>query len=195
MAGKRDKLRVVILHGAHGGPQTNWFPWLHATLEAEGMEVVRPRFPTPDGQSLSTWLDVYDQTVGSSPRAPTVLVGHSLGAAFALRVIERDVAGVAGVFLAAGFVGALDLPDYDTINRSFFAAPFDWQAIRARTGGVRRCWAGDNDPYVPVSRSQDLATNLASPLEIVPHGGHLDTRAGFTSFPQMRAAILTVQSA
>ena len=23
-----DKLRVVILHGAHGGPDTNWFPWL-----------------------------------------------------------------------------------------------------------------------------------------------------------------------
>src|SRR5438128_1266288 len=72
------RFRVIILHGAHGGPDTNWFPWLHATLEAEGIEVVRPRFPTPVGQSLSAWLDAYDLAVKSLPLAPTVLVGHSL---------------------------------------------------------------------------------------------------------------------
>lgn len=179
------------MHGAHGGPDTNWFPWLHATLEAVGINVVRPRFPTPEGQSLSAWLDAYDLAVQSLP-APTILVGHSLGAAFALRLIEREP--VAGLFLAAGFVGALGLPDYDTINQSFFVAPFDWAAIRGRKGRVCRCWAGENDPYVPVSRSQDIATRLEAPLEIVSGGGHLNSETGFTTFPQMRDAILSAQS-
>jgi len=186
--------RVVVLHGAHGGPDTNWFPWLHTTLEAKGIEIVRPRLPTPGGQSLAAWLDAYDRAVTPLPCAPTILVGHSLGAAFALRLIERAVEPVAGLFLAAGFVGALGLPDYDAINHSFFVAPFDWPAIRERKGRVCRCWAGEDDRYVPVSRSQDIATCLEAPLDIVSGGGHLNSETGFTTFPQMRDAILSARS-
>ena len=194
MAEGRAPFRVIVLHGAHGGPDTNWFPWLHATLEARGIDVVRPRFPTPQGQSLPAWLDTYDLAVGSLPPAPTVLVGHSLGAAFALRLVERAVEPVAGLFLAAGFIGALGLPDYDTINRSFFAAPFDWPAIREQRGRACRCWAGEDDPYVPLSCSQDVAACLEAPLEIVPGGGHLNGETGFTAFPQVRDAILSAQA-
>lgn len=189
----RAASRVIMLHGAHGGPDTNWFPWLHGRLEAGGIEVVRPRLPTPEGQSLSAWLEAYDLAVAPLPSASTLLVGHSLGAAFALRLIERAVEPVAGLFLAAGFVGALGLPDYDTINHSFFVAPFDWPAIRKRKGHSVRCWAGENDPYVPLSRSQDIATYLEAPLEIVPSGGHLNSETGFTTFPQMRDAIFSAQ--
>ena len=194
MAQGRMPFRVIVLHGAHGGPETNWFPWLHEVLEAEGIEVLRPRFPTPVGQSLSAWIDAYDLALRPFAPAPTILVGHSLGAAFALRLIERDVQPVAGLFLAAGFVGALGLPEYDTINRSFFAAPFDWPAIRGRTGRAVRCWAGDDDPYVPVSRSQDMASSLGAPLDIIPGGGHLNGETGFTTFPQLQDAILAARS-
>ena len=187
--------RVVVLHGAHGGPDTNWFPWLHTSLEAERIEVLRPRFPTPKGQSLSRWFEVYDQTVGSQPGVPSVLVGHSLGAAFALRLVERAVQPVAGLLLAAGFVGALGLPDYDPINKSFFDAPLDWPGIRERKGSLCRCWAGDDDPYVPLPRSQEIATHLDAPLEVVPGGGHLNGETGFTSFPQMRDAIVSLRRA
>jgi predicted alpha/beta hydrolase family esterase len=187
-------LRVIIIHGAHGGPETNWFPWLHAALEGDGIEVVRPRFPTPEGQSLSAWFEAYDLAVKSLHTSPTMLVGHSLGAAFALRLIERAGDPVAGVFLAAGFVGALGLPDYDPINQSFFDAPFDWPSIRERKGRVFGCWAGDNDPYVPLSRSRDVANSLEAPLEIVPGGGHLNGETGFNTFPQIRDAILSARS-
>jgi predicted alpha/beta hydrolase family esterase len=190
MAEARVRFRVIILHGAHGGPDTNWFPWLHAALDGHGIGVVRPRFPTPDGQCLAAWRDAHDLAVKSLPAAPTVLVGHSLGAAFALRLLERAGAPVAGVFLAAGFLGALGLPAYDTINRSFFAAPFDWPAIRARKGAACRCWAGEDDPYVPLPRAQEMASCLDAPLDIVAGGRHLSSETGFTAFPQMRDAIL-----
>jgi len=193
MTGDQAQLRVVVLHGAHGGPDTNWFPWLHGALEAQGVEVVRPHLPTPQGQSLATWLDAYDCVVSSLPPAATVLVGHSLGAAFALRLVERAREPVAGLFLAAGFIGALGLPDYDPINASFFAALFDWAGIRARKGRACRCWAGDDDPYVPLARSQDIANHLGVELEVVPGGGHLNAETGFNAFPQLRDAVLSLK--
>ena len=73
-------LRVVVLHGAHGDPDTNWFPWLNAELESAGIEVLRPRFPTPQGQSLQAWSEIYDRAVAPLAPIPTILVGHSLGA-------------------------------------------------------------------------------------------------------------------
>lgn len=188
-------LRVIVLHGAHGGPDTNWFPWLHSDLLTEGIEVLRPRLPTPHGQSLKAWLDAYDRAIKPLPVVPTILVGHSLGAAFALRLVERAAEPIAGLFLAAGFVGALGLPDYDAINHSFFTEPFDWAGIRERKGTVCRCWAGDDDPYVPLSRSKRVADDLHAPLEVIPGGGHLNEETGFTTFPQLRDAILAGRAA
>ena len=190
MASSQARFRVVVPHGAHGAPDTNWFPWLYAELEARGFEVIRPRLPTPQGQSLTTWLDAYDRAAGPLSTT-TALVGHSLGVAFALRLVERATAQVAGLFLAAGFVGALGLPDHDPINASFFATPFDWASIRER-GGRIRCWAGDNDSYVPLARSQDVADHLGAELEIVRGGGHLNSETGFTTFPQLRDALLNL---
>lgn len=187
----RSNLRVVVLHGAHGGPDTNWFPWLQTALGGEGIEVLRPRFPTPEGQSLEAWLNAYGRAVGSLPFRSTILVGHSLGAAFALRLVERANEPVAGLFLAAAFVGALGLPAYDTINHSFFAEPFDWPGIRARKGRLGLCWAGDDDPYVPLARSRHVAEQLNSTLEVIPGGGHLNGETEFLSFPRLRDAIIS----
>lgn len=100
---------------------------------------------------------------------------------------------VEGLFLAAGFVGALGLSEYDPINASFFATPFDWPGIRARSGRVCRCWAGDDDPYVPLARSREVADLLGAGLEVVTGGGHLNAEAGLTAFPQLRDAILSTK--
>lgn len=194
MSHGQTELRVVVLHGAHGGPDTNWFPWLHAELGGAGIEVLRPRFPTPRGQSLEAWLEAYDRAVALLASAPTILVGHSLGATMALRLVERAAEPFSGLFLAAGFIGALGLPDYDSINASFFAKPFDWEGIAERKGSACGCWAGDDDPYVPLSRSQDLADHLGVPLQIVLSGGHLNGETGFIAFPQVRDAILAART-
>ena len=190
MRNGQARLRVTVLHGAYGGPDTNWFPWLRTELVAHDIEVLLPRLPTPEGQSLEAWFEAYDCAVSAMPAAPTILVGHSLGAAFALRLVEKAVEPFEGLFLAAGFIGALGLPDYDPINRSFFSLPFDWAGIRERKGRTCGCWAGDDDPYVPLSRSQEVADQLDAPLDVLPRGGHLNSETGFNAFPQLRAAIL-----
>ena len=182
-------LRVVILHGAYGRPDSNWFPWLADRVQAAGHEALLPRFPTPQGQSPEAWLDAYSQQVDNAvPRSRTVLVAHSLGVAFALHLAAR--AGAAepyrGTFLAAGFWGALGLPDYDPINAPFFA-PLDWQAVRAGCGANLACYAGDDDPYVPLRFSREIAERLGAPLRIIPGGKHLNAETGMTTFPELAA--------
>lgn len=185
---KHGRLRVVILHGAYGRPDSNWFPWLAERVQAAGHEALLPRFPTPQGQSPEAWLDAYGRQVDDAvPRSRTVLVAHSLGVAFALRLAARAETAdpYLGAFLAAGFWGALGLPDYDPINAPFFA-PLDWNAARAGCG-ASTCYASDDDPYVPLRFSHEIAERLGAPLRIIPGGKHLNAENGMTTFPGLAA--------
>ncbi len=184
---RHARLRVVILHGAYGRPDSNWFPWLAEHVHAAGHEALLPRFPTPQGQSPETWLDAYRRQVDDAvPRSRTILVAHSLGVAFALRLAAH--AGAAdpyrGAFVAAGFWGALGLPDYDPINAPFFV-PLDWDAARAGCGTGVVCYAGDDDPYVPLRFSREIAERLGAPLRTIPGGKHLNAENGMTAFPEL----------
>ena len=186
---RHERLRVVIVHGAYGSPDSNWFPWLAERVRAVGHEALVPRLPTPQGQSPEAWLDAYGRQVDNAvPRSRTVLVAHSLGVAFALRLASGAGATDAyrGAFLAAGFWGALGLPDYDPINAPFFA-PLDWTEARAGCGAGVACYAGDDDPYVALQFSREIADRLRAPLRILLGGKHLNAETGMTMFPELAA--------
>ena len=97
-------LRAVIIHGTYGSADGNWFPWLASHVRELGHESAVPQFPTPTSQNLSSWLRVFDDQVGPLS-SNTILVGHSLGVAFILRLLERTADPIAGAFLVAGFLG------------------------------------------------------------------------------------------
>jgi predicted alpha/beta hydrolase family esterase len=44
-------------------------------------------------------------------------------------------------------------------------------------------FASDNDLYVPLIKSEELADNLQIPLIIVPGAEHINTESGYTKFP------------
>ncbi|TBC86823.1 hypothetical protein ELH26_35130 [Rhizobium leguminosarum] len=110
-----------------------------------------------------------------------MLVGQSLGVAFALRLIERAADPVAGVFLAAGFVGALVFPTMTrSINRFLHRPSTGRRSVNAR--GQYSNAGQNNESYVQLSRSREVATCLDAPLEIVPDGGHLDSETALIPF-------------
>ena len=82
--------KVFIIHGTEGYPEENWFPWMKSELEEKGCEVIVPQFPSPPvvAAKISEWFDVfkpYQQTLDEN----TILIGHSLGGVFTLRILEH----------------------------------------------------------------------------------------------------------
>lgn len=51
---------AFIIHGVGGHPEENWFPWLKKELEKIGYRVFVPKFPTPEGQTLTNWLKTFE---------------------------------------------------------------------------------------------------------------------------------------
>jgi predicted alpha/beta hydrolase family esterase len=184
--------RVIIVHGTGGNPDENWFPWLRSELETRGVEVVVPQFSGPDDQGPESWSATL-ASVTEPLNEETILVGHSIGAAFILHLLETSPSPILGTVLASGFVGKLG-NDFDVPNAAFFTHDFDWETIRANAGEVR-LFFGDNDPYVSPAAADLLASGLQTDLTFVPQGGHLNTAAGFTTFPALLAEIESLASA
>lgn len=181
-------MNFFIVHGTGGSRTGNWFPWLKEALEDLGQTVFLPQFPTPEGQSFEAWRAVFLETLGQTSPSQTVLIGHSIGAAFVLRMAEETTEPYAGLFGIAPFVHVLGFPDFDVLNESFVAHPFDWPRIRANAL-CRVCFAGDDDPYVPLAFSLEVAEKMDADRHIIEKGGHLNAEFGYLSFPALLAQV------
>jgi hypothetical protein len=172
-------MKVFIFHGAYGHPGENWFPWLKKELEKLKIDVIVPTFPTPENQSLENWMNVIGlHQIGTDD----ILIGHSIGAALVMRLLEEHKAKAA--FLVAGFVGELGFSDVDEINYSFFKDPMKWSKMRMN---CRKIFVigSDNDPYVPLTQTNALAKNLMVEPIVVTGAGHFNSKSGYTRFPMM----------
>lgn len=166
---------IIMIHGAYGNPDENWFPWLKEELEKIGHKVFIPKFPTPEDQTLDSWLKAfkpYEQYLDKD----TVLIGHSLGAAFILTLLETRKAKA--VFFVAGFIGDLDNPKFDVINKTFTEKEFDWQVIRQNCSNFS-IYHSNNDPYVPIKKAEELSSSLGQEYMLVLDAGHFNKDSGY----------------
>jgi len=173
-------MNFFIFHGVYGYPEENWFPWLKAGLEKKGFEVIVPKFPTPLDQSLESWMRAiskYEDKIGDE----TVLIGHSLGAAFILDYLENTNKKINAAYLVAGFFKLVGSP-YDEINKTFVDKQFDWGKIKSNCGKFYVV-GSDNDEYIPTEVTKELAGKLGAELKIIRNGGHFNQKAGYTRFP------------
>ncbi len=171
---------VIIIHGTGSSPKGNWFPWLKSELEKRGCMVFVPKFPTPKNQSLPNWLKTF-QKVESYLDEKSLVVGHSLGPAFLLSVLENLNRSIKAAFFVAGFTGLLNLPQFDELNQTFTTKHFDWNEIKKN---CKKFYVihSDNDPYVPLDKGKKLAKNLGVELIILKNAGHINQEAGYFKF-------------
>jgi len=175
-------MNFFIFHGIYGHPEENWFPWLKKELEKKGYEVIVPKFPTPVGQSLESWLKVikkYEDEINYD----TVMIGHSLGAAFILDYLEQTDKEIKAAFLVAGYHKMLD-NEFKDLNKTFVDKKFNWNRI------IENCEnfyviASDNDPYIPLEVNRQMNMLVDGELHIIKNGGHLNSKAGFDKFPEL----------
>src|SRR3989338_4423087 len=160
--------KVFIIHGTGGHPGENWIPWLRKELEDNGCTVIVPRFPTPIGQSLDNWLKVFEK-YKSDLDSETIIIGHSVGVAFILNVLEMhelnntsqetkksEQKQVKAAYLVSGFTGTLNNPTFDLVVGSFANREFDWQKIRKNCAKFH-IFHSDNDPFVNINKAHELA--------------------------------------
>ena len=178
-------MTFLVLHGTLGNPEGNWFPWLAGELEKLGHKALRPQLPKD--QTPDNWL----QAIGESVPPDAVIVAHSMSCLAACLYLQSATAPVRACFFVAGF--ARDVPVQEpvkSLNLPFVQKSADWAKVRQNCPKFV-CFAGDNDPYVPIAIARDFASKLGAELVVIPDGGHLNADSGFTQFPQLLDKILS----
>ena len=175
------KPNVFIFHGTEGYPEENWFPWLKQELEKENCNVIVPQFPTPPviAAKISEWFEVlkqYEQFIDEN----TILIGHSLGGIFNLRLLEKLEHPVKAAIFVGTPIGVLPVLNYERDHR-FSGFNFNWKAIIKKANHFL-VFQSDNDPYVCLGNGEQLAKNLNVLLTFVPSAGHFNTKSGYTTF-------------
>jgi len=185
------KPNIFIFHGTEGHPQENWFPWLKQELEAKGYEVTVPQFPSPPvvPAKISEWFDVlknYQDKITEN----TIIIGHSLGGIFTLRVLEKLDHPIKTAFFVGAPIGARPILNYDRDN-AFSGFDFDWGTIKQKAKDFV-VYQSDDDPYVGLDNGKELAKHLGVELSFIPNAGHFNARAGYTKFEDLRDKLQTI---
>jgi hypothetical protein len=177
----------IVIHGSFGHPQEHWLAWLSTQLD----NVIIPAFPTPQDQSLSSWIkafEPYKQQIAKD----TIFIGHSLGPAFILSLLEQDIPPLKGCIFVSGFIGLLNNEQFDTINESFTTKSFNWHAIKQHCPRFIHLHS-NNDPYVPLSKAYELQEKTGGDLHIIKNAGHFNADAGYTTFPRLLEIIQSMR--
>ena len=173
---------AFIFHGTAGYPEENWFPWLKKELEHRGFIVHVPQFPTPQNQTLEAWYEAF-KDYEKLLTEDSIIVGHSLGGTFLLRVLENVPIRISVACLVAAAVGIRPLKNWET-DKPFIERPFEWKTIRERARHFL-VFQSDDDPYVSLGNGEEAAQQLGVPLHFIPNAGHFNTTAGYTEFPRL----------
>lgn len=173
---------VFIFHGLSGSPGGNWFPWFRGKLEKEGHVVTAPQFPGANRPTLDAWLKYFEQ-YEKLLSEKTILVGHSLGATFVLRLLEKLPRPVRASFLVAPVVGEMQ-NELDPLVAPFIRNGFDWGKIKKNAGSCH-LFHSDNDPFIALAQVKNAARELGAIFHLLPGAGHMNEADGFTTFEQL----------
>jgi hypothetical protein len=172
---------ILIVHGIGGHAGIHWQQWLGDELEKQDYKVLMPNLPESDHPDRQTWLSKITETLRDTDLRNLTVIGHSLGVTTALDFLEQASGQVDTLVSVAGFA-----KDYGAdLNKYFLAEKsIDFEKVK---DNLKRAIViyGDDDPYVTQDALRYVADSLGVEPIIIAKGGHLNTEAGFTTFPQL----------
>lgn len=166
----------IFIHSTGGHPEECWYPWLEKKIVEKGFDVFIPQFPTPEGQTLDNWMDIFKPYLKEMDEN-TIIIGRSIGVPFILRVLEKLYKPIKASFLVAGFCSDLHMDEFKPYVDSFIEQPFDWKKIKKNAGKLY-IYHSEDDTIVDIYYGKELAEKLQSELILIEEGGHfnLDSR-------------------
>lgn len=163
-----QSVRVVIVPGNGAGNvhTSNWYGWLYKKLQQRpGVTAILQNMPDPLYAREKVWIPFMKQELGCGP--DTIVVGHSSGAAAAMRLAEADK--LAGIVLVSAY--SSDLGDELEAGSGYFNRPWDWQAIKHNAGFIVQ-FGSEDDPFLPWPAQQLVADELGAELHRFQDRGH-----------------------
>ena len=162
-------MRAVIVpgNGCDNVRSSNWYGWLERRLLKDGRfsgGVHVKDMPDPLDAKRSIWLPFMLASLGCD--ANTVLIGHSSGAVAAMRLLEEHK--LAGALLVSAC--HTDLGNAHEAASGYYppsGGPWQWDAIRANSGGNLCVLHSDDDPFIPLAEAEHVAAQLGGGGESV----------------------------
>ncbi len=162
-------MRIILVHGYKDSPQTRFWPWLRQELANRRFDVVMPALPNPEEPDRDAWTKALLAEVGHLSDQD-IIVGHSLGGASALRLLESAEARTtphACVLMSTPWMIK------DDRFRSFFLTELDHDVLMWRASKFMVVHAKD-DVVIPVAHAERYAEVFHAELVTPDTGGHFE---------------------
>jgi uncharacterized protein len=158
------KPHIVYIHGNGTTHWSSpWAVWIKAELEKLNFPTFFETMPDSVIARSEYWLPFLKDHVKVGQN--DVLLGWSSGAVAAMRYAEENK--IKGSVLVSG--GYTDLGDELEIQSGYYKNPWNWEKIRENQEKIALVW-GDDDPYIPQSEFEFIASQL-HPTELKITGG------------------------
>ena len=169
-----DNYNFVILHGYTEHNNTEFFPWLKNQLEHLGYKVQLPDLPDTNAPLERKQVEYVIKNIEFDEK--TILIGHSLGGAVALKTLEKLPSRIFGLGLVApgGLEKQFWTEDFEfdrrTGKRKQYLAGFDFKYDFAQIAPkFKKCTilGTDNDANYRLPWMKYLAEKLDGRLQLV----------------------------
>ncbi|GAA6091668.1 serine hydrolase RBBP9 [Tachysurus ichikawai] len=173
--------KVVIVPGNGAGDvvHSNWYGWVNKQIhQIPGVCSELRNMPDPVTARESAWLPFMEKELQCDEE--TVIIGHSSGAAAAMRYGETHK--VFGVILVGAYTS--DLGDENERESGYFSRPWEWERIRANVKHIVQFGSTD-DPFLPWEEQQEVADGLKAELHKYTDRGHFQN----SCFPELISAV------
>jgi len=179
---EKSPMKIVIIPGNGGGPVESsiWYASVRDALRSDHRvsEVVLRDMPDPVFARECYWLTFMRDELSCDE--DTIIIGHSSGAAAAMRYAEQWPVG--GLVLVGAY--SSDLGDETEQLSGYFSRPWTWDIIHQNSPFVVQFGSTD-DPYLPWQEQKAVADGLRADLQQYSDRGHFTD----AEFPELVLAI------
>ncbi|XP_069463637.1 serine hydrolase RBBP9 [Ambystoma mexicanum] len=164
----RGANKAVIVPGNGGGNIESclWYGWTKKRLnKIPNFQCLLRNMPDPYTAREEIWLPFMESELQCDDQ--TIIIGHSSGAAAAMRYAETHK--VFAIILVSAYTS--DLGDPIEQESGYFNRPWQWEAIKSNCRYIVQFGSTD-DPFLPWSEQQDVADGLGAELHKYLDRGH-----------------------
>ncbi len=167
---KKQKQKVLIIHGWEGSGEDNWLPWMKQELEKDNFEVFTPTMSTSASPKVDKWMEElmpYMEKLGEND----IIIGHSLGSNAAIRLIEKANKKIGHLFLIGSAIGKLPEKrwklfqlgimlgaDIKSLREFWEKEPLNWSKADELVAN-KHVILSDDDPYIHPDTHKDVPQN------------------------------------